>query len=149
MDGCCLAWLEEGVALLGCDSAGVALRRSFTHDEPSLSSLRPLTSATEPSLLLPFFNRYYSLSLLSSKQQSSFVIPPAPELFYSMSNAIALHGAALIGLLVIAKYVLTFLKGIYARCLRPGKDLKKKYGQWGKEALLSNRLYNIDYNTDF
>jgi hypothetical protein len=36
------------------------------------------------------------------------------------------------GALVVLKVVLTFLKGIYARLLRPGKNIKKVYGSWGK-----------------
>ena len=37
-----------------------------------------------------------------------------------------------VGLLVVASFVHTFLYGIYARLLRPGKNLKKVYGSWGK-----------------
>jgi hypothetical protein len=37
-----------------------------------------------------------------------------------------------IGAVVVLSYVLTFLKGIYARILRPGKNLKLTYGVWGE-----------------
>lgn len=37
---------------------------------------------------------------------------------------------ACIGALVVGKFLLTFVKGIYARLLRPGKNLKRTYGEW-------------------
>lgn len=36
------------------------------------------------------------------------------------------------GAAVMLKFVLALLWGIYARLLRGGKDLKKKYGKWGE-----------------
>jgi hypothetical protein len=41
-------------------------------------------------------------------------------------------GLVVIGAVVVLSYVLTFLKGIYARILRPGKNLKLNYGVWGE-----------------
>lgn len=37
---------------------------------------------------------------------------------------------AVIGVAVVLSAVFTFVKGIYARVLRPGKNLKKDYGSW-------------------
>ena len=45
-------------------------------------------------------------------------------------------GLVVIGAAVVLSYVLTFLKGIYARVLRPGKNLKKCYGSWGKNCII-------------
>lgn len=39
-------------------------------------------------------------------------------------------GLVVIGAAVVLSYVLTFLKGIYARCLRGGKNLKRTFGTW-------------------
>jgi hypothetical protein len=36
------------------------------------------------------------------------------------------------GAIVVLKVVYTFLHGIYARLLRPGKNIKKVYGSWGR-----------------
>lgn len=36
-----------------------------------------------------------------------------------------------LGLLVVGNFVFTFLYGIWARLLRPGKNLKKSFGLWG------------------
>lgn len=38
---------------------------------------------------------------------------------------------AVLGGAVLLSFVLTFLKGIYARVLRSGKNLKLNYGPWG------------------
>ena len=39
---------------------------------------------------------------------------------------------SVLGGVVLLSFVLTFLKGIYARILRGGKNLKLTYGTWGK-----------------
>ncbi len=39
---------------------------------------------------------------------------------------------AVLGAVVLLSFVLTFLKGIYARLLRGGKNLKLTYGPWGE-----------------
>ena len=36
-----------------------------------------------------------------------------------------------VGGAVLASFLLTFIKGIYARLLRGGKNLKLNYGTWG------------------
>ena len=38
---------------------------------------------------------------------------------------------SVLGGVVLLSFVLTFLKGIYARILRGGKNLKLTYGTWG------------------
>jgi hypothetical protein len=43
-------------------------------------------------------------------------------------------GLVVIGAVVVLSYILTFLKGIYARILRPGKNLKLTYGIWGESS---------------
>lgn len=40
--------------------------------------------------------------------------------------------AVVIGILYIVYWAYVALNGIYARLLRPGKNLKKIYGSWGK-----------------
>lgn len=37
---------------------------------------------------------------------------------------------AVIGVLIVTNYILGFLTGIYNRCLRGGKNLRKHYGTW-------------------
>ena len=45
---------------------------------------------------------------------------------------------AVLGGAVLLSFVLTFLKGIYARALRGGKNLKLNYGPWGKQRSLAS-----------
>jgi 17beta-estradiol 17-dehydrogenase / very-long-chain 3-oxoacyl-CoA reductase len=47
-----------------------------------------------------------------------------------------------LGLLVLAKYSFGFLHGIYARLIRGGKNLKKKFGSWGKKITII--IYNVN-----
>ena len=47
-------------------------------------------------------------------------------------------GLVVIGAAVVLSYILTFLKGIYARCLRGGKNLKRTFGTWGKHTYKSD-----------
>lgn len=61
--------------------------------------------------------------------------------------------ALLIGALVVASFVFTFVHGIYARFLRPGKNLKKVYGSWGEckvylfEKVLFDFLFSCVFNS--
>ena len=49
-----------------------------------------------------------------------------------MTAELASTIAIAIGAVVILKFVITFVNGIFARLFRGGKDLKRKYGSWGK-----------------
>lgn len=40
--------------------------------------------------------------------------------------------AVVIGIIYILYWTFVALNGVYARLFRPGKNLKKVYGQWGK-----------------
>lgn len=42
----------------------------------------------------------------------------------------ALHGAAAIGSVIVLQFLVQFLTGVWARLLRPGKNLKATYGKW-------------------
>jgi 17beta-estradiol 17-dehydrogenase / very-long-chain 3-oxoacyl-CoA reductase len=55
---------------------------------------------------------------------------------------IAVQLSQAIGFFVLLKAAYTFLVGIYARLLRPGKNLKSTYGKWGKN---ENALYPTGY----
>lgn len=42
-----------------------------------------------------------------------------------------------LGFCVLAHFLTVLVHGIWARCLRPGKNLKKVYGSWGKLAAIA------------
>lgn len=48
----------------------------------------------------------------------------------AIEHPIFVTACAIVGGLYISSYVYVFLVGIYARLLRPGKNLKKSYGPW-------------------
>lgn len=51
---------------------------------------------------------------------------------------------AVLGGAVLLSFVLTFLKGIYARILRGGKNLKLTYGPWGETISVNkSHKYNL------
>jgi 17beta-estradiol 17-dehydrogenase / very-long-chain 3-oxoacyl-CoA reductase len=52
------------------------------------------------------------------------------ETLNSDVGKIVLIPFALIGVVYVLSYLLTFLSGFYARIIRPGKNLKKNYGSW-------------------
>jgi hypothetical protein len=50
---------------------------------------------------------------------------------------------SLIGVLAVVSFHLTFLKGVYNRLLRGGKNIKKQYGSWGKKQYMYYLFFNI------
>lgn len=46
-----------------------------------------------------------------------------------------------LGFLVVGNFVLTFLYGIWARLLRPGKNLKKSFGLWGNSYIIMFEIF--------
>ncbi len=42
---------------------------------------------------------------------------------------------AVVGLCVVASALTSVWKGIYGRLLRPGKNLRKSFGSWGKSPI--------------
>jgi hypothetical protein len=66
------------------------------------------------------------------KMSTNFEIITALENMHALEHPHLRTGLIVIGAVVVLSYVFTFLKGIYARVLRGGKDLKRTYGQWGK-----------------
>ncbi len=49
---------------------------------------------------------------------------------------------SVLGGVVLLSFVLTFLKGIYSRILRGGKNLKLTYGTWGNQINAKREMHN-------
>lgn len=59
-------------------------------------------------------------------------MPTPCQLCNSHLAKVLSKAAVVIGALYIIYWAYVALNGIYARLFRPGKNLKKVYGQWGK-----------------
>ena len=82
-----------------------------------------------PVIVVIFIFIVFSVTILDQQRMSDLL----PIMLADIKHyPLYIQASYVAGVVVISYWLLTLTIGIYARLLRPGKNLKKEFGLWGE-----------------